>query len=150
MGFVQGDVVRGLRIGDLARRAGVTLRTLRYYESLGMLAPMPRRPGGFRFYDESVVQRLERIAELKELLGFSLDEVRSILASEDAMSDLRARWQATDDCTERLALVQAASLQVRRQIALVAQKQERLAAMRLPLEDRLRRYRDMIEEMEPS
>lgn len=83
----------GMRIGQLARQAGVALRTLRYYEELGLIQPVRRRPGGFRYYDETALQRLERIRQLKELLGFTLEEVRRILESENAVAELRAVFQ---------------------------------------------------------
>lgn len=138
---------RGMRIGELAGRAGVTLRTLRYYEGLGLIRPVPRRPGGFRFYDEATLQRIERIRRLKELFGFSLDEVRRFLASEDAVAALRARYLSTDDRAERLGIVREAVLETERLVGLIEHKQALLAEMRQRLDERLVRYRELVEEM---
>jgi DNA-binding transcriptional MerR regulator len=67
----------GMRIGELARRAGVTTRTVRYYEGLGLLAS--RREGsGHRNYDEDAVARLAKIDWLKRM-GLTLDEIAEII-----------------------------------------------------------------------
>jgi MerR family transcriptional regulator, copper efflux regulator len=66
-----------LRIGELAKRAGVTTRTIRYYESMGLLQPVERE-GGFRYYTEDALRRLHKIDALKKL-GLSLDEIGTVL-----------------------------------------------------------------------
>ncbi|MEO6712757.1 MAG: MerR family transcriptional regulator [Mycobacteriales bacterium] len=68
-----------MRIGVLADASGVTPRTIRYYESLGLL-PEPDRRGAHRSYDASDIERLRRIEMMKEL-GLSLDEVAEVLAA---------------------------------------------------------------------
>lgn len=64
-------------IGDISKRLGISQRTIRYYEELGLLKPS-RSSGGFRKYDESQVERLRTILLLKEL-GMSLDEIVSLI-----------------------------------------------------------------------
>lgn len=66
-----------LRIGELAKRAGVTTRTVRYYESIGLLGPA-ERDGGFRTYTEDALRRLHKIDALKKL-GLSLEEITSVI-----------------------------------------------------------------------
>lgn len=67
-----------LRIGDVAQRTGITLRTLRYYEELALIEPDNRTKGNFRLYSPSVVQRVQFINSLKKL-DFSLEEIRDVL-----------------------------------------------------------------------
>lgn len=67
-----------MRIGELAERAGVTPRTIRYYESLGLLGPSEREGAGFRYYTEVELARLQKIQALKEL-GLSLEEISSVI-----------------------------------------------------------------------
>ncbi|PSO72672.1 MAG: transcriptional regulator, partial [Cyanobacteria bacterium QH_8_48_120] len=67
-----------MRIGELAEQAGVTPRTIRYYESLGLLEPSEREGTGFRYYTEAELARLQKINALKEL-GLSLEEISSVL-----------------------------------------------------------------------
>lgn len=66
-----------MRIGEFARIAGVTPRTVRYYESLGLLSPNEREGSGFRYYTGTELARLQKINALKEL-GLSLEEIASV------------------------------------------------------------------------
>jgi MerR family copper efflux transcriptional regulator len=67
-----------MRIGECAERAGVTPRTLRYYEALGLLGPSEREGQGFRYYSEAEIVRLKKIDALKQL-GLSLEEIGEVL-----------------------------------------------------------------------
>jgi MerR family transcriptional regulator, copper efflux regulator len=67
-----------MRIGELAIRTGVTARTVRYYEAIGLLPPGEREGGGQHYYDEAAVIRLRKIDQLKAL-GLSLEEIASVI-----------------------------------------------------------------------
>src|SRR5689334_15369584 len=67
-----------MRIGDLTERAGVTQRTIRYYESIGLLPPGEREGHGQHYYTEETLARLRKIDQLKKL-GLSLDEIRDVI-----------------------------------------------------------------------
>lgn len=66
-----------LRVGDLARRSGKTVRALRLYEEIGLLEPIERSKGGYRLYDAEAVTRVRWISKFQEL-GFSLSEIREV------------------------------------------------------------------------
>lgn len=66
-----------MQIGDLAERAGVSTRTIRYYEELGILGPEERSNGGFRRYCDDQLRRLQMIQGLK-CLGFELEQIRQL------------------------------------------------------------------------
>jgi DNA-binding transcriptional MerR regulator len=74
------------RIGEVAEHLGVSPRTIKYYEELGLVAPRERSPGGFRLYDAADVDRLERVLRLKAM-GFSLAAIREFLAVRDAAQE---------------------------------------------------------------
>ena len=67
-----------MRIGDLTEQAGVTPRTVRYYESIGLLPPGEREGNGQHYYGEETLARLRKIDQLKKL-GLSLDEIRDVI-----------------------------------------------------------------------
>ena len=67
-----------ISIGELSRRSGVNIETIRYFEKVGTIAAPPRTEGGHRVYDEDHVRALGFIRRAREL-GFSPDEVRAIL-----------------------------------------------------------------------
>lgn len=70
------------KVGELAGRTGVSVRTLRYYDEIGLLSPSQRSEGGHRLYTSDDVIRLQRIRSLTQL-GFSLREVRGCLDRSD-------------------------------------------------------------------
>lgn len=74
------------RVGAVAERIGVSPRTIKYYEELGLVQPEARSPGGFRLYGEEEVERLERILRMKGI-GYSLATIRELLAVRDAAQE---------------------------------------------------------------
>ena len=89
--------MRPLTIGQVARRAGVGVETVRFYEREGLLSDPARRASGYRQYEESIVSRLQFIRRAKEL-GFTLGEIKEILAlrldPSTSCADVKGRAQA--------------------------------------------------------
>ena len=71
-----------MKINDMARLAGITVRTLRYYDEIGLLPPAHTTPSGYRVYDESSLERLQQILFFREL-DFPLSEIKELLDSPD-------------------------------------------------------------------
>jgi DNA-binding transcriptional MerR regulator len=107
------------KIGELARRTGLTVRTLHHYDEIGLLSPAERSDGGHRVYDEGDVQRLYRVVSLRSL-GFPLEAIAQALDSE--RFDPRA---AVDD---HLARLEAQIAQEQRLLATLKTLRERLEA----------------------
>ncbi len=94
----------GITIGQLARRAGIGVETVRFYERKGLLPEPPRTRSGYRLYPEEAVRRLRFVRRAKEL-GFTLAEIRELL-------ELRAGPGATcaqvrERAREKLADIEA-------------------------------------------
>jgi DNA-binding transcriptional MerR regulator len=81
-----------LRIGELAKATGITVRTLRHYDQIGLLRPRIRTEGGYRLYGEEDVRRLQQIRSLRSL-GFSLEQIGAILAGNEAPLPDVIDWQ---------------------------------------------------------
>ena len=95
-------------IGDLARRAGVSIDTIRYYEKSGLLAPQARLPSGYRRYGDSQVARLRFIRRAQEL-GFSLSDISELLALSglrDVARVKRSAQRKLDEVEKRIAALQ--------------------------------------------
>jgi len=98
-----GEPEVGLRIGDAAARAGVSARTLRYYDELGILSPSEYTAGGERRYRERDLLQLQRILELREALGMNLEEIKEFLESEQRLDEVRAAYRANRDVNTKAA-----------------------------------------------
>ncbi|MEU4640374.1 MerR family transcriptional regulator [Micromonospora sp. NPDC023814] len=83
-------------IGQLARRTGLSVRTIRFWSDLDLLPPTGRSPGGYRLYDAAAVARLELLRSLREL-GIGLDDVRRIVDRQSTVRDVaQAHVRALD------------------------------------------------------
>lgn len=129
------DAETPLRIGDVAKLAGTTPRTIRYYEELGLLAGAPERPsGGHRLYTQAEVERLREVIRLKELLGVTLDELKDLLTAEEARAAVRAQLRRDDVHPERRReLLNEALGHIDRQLELVEHRASELAKLRREL-----------------
>ena len=97
-----------MHIGEVAERVGLSLRTIRYYEEVGLIAPSARTQGGFRLYTEADVNRLQLVKDMKPL-GFSLDEMRDLLGVLDCLDDDGTEESTHDQLIERLAMYRVAA-----------------------------------------
>ena len=138
----------GLSIGRAADAAGVTTRTLRYYEQLGLLAPTTRSVGGARRYASEDLERVARIRRLQELLGHDLEQVKLVLAAEDRLAELRAEWNAHVHRTRRAAILAEATDINNSLRAQVEARLGALSAFAAELEEKAAVYRKVAEELE--
>jgi len=139
-----------LRIGDVAKLAGTTPRTIRYYEEIGLLPGAPERPsGGHRLYSVGEVERLREVIRLKELLGVTLDELKDLLTAEEARAAVRAELQREDiDPRRRRELLEEAQGHIDRQLELVEHRASELAKLRKELLQTRGRVQGRLSELE--
>ena len=108
-----------MRIGELADRTGVTAKTIRYYEQVGVLRPPERTGGGYRDYGEDVVGRLEFVRS-SQAVGLTLAEIRGVLEVRDG---------GTPPCTHVVELLQRRIDDVSRRIEALREVQQSLALL---------------------
>src|SRR5262245_38439663 len=126
------------RIGEVAERVGVTTRTIRYYEELGLLGSSPgRAKGAHRLYTDADVARLQEVIRLRDLLGLALDELVVLVEAEETRAVLCDEWQADPDHEHRLRIVEAAIPLVERQLALLRARQDTLTEFAGELREKL-------------
>jgi len=118
-----------LRIQEVAAETGLTPRSIRYYEEVGLLEPAARSEGAYRLYDASDLERLRFIKELRDEAGFSLAQIGQLLEDEATRERNRERFRATQDPTERRAILEDARDRVDRQIDTLQAKSKRLNEM---------------------
>lgn len=148
-----GDPAAGLRIGDAAARLGLSPRTLRYYEELGLLTPSAHTAGGERRYAEGDLRRLERIVELRNVLGMNLDDIKTFLQTEGRLDEVREAYRAKKGVETASARAQRRELLeeiLRLNDSLAEQvgaKLERMTAFRESLLSSVQRCRELLAEL---
>jgi DNA-binding transcriptional MerR regulator len=96
--FDMGRTDGMMQIGEVAKKTGVSLRTIRYYEELNLISPMSRSRGGFRLYDRDIPSRIRLILSLQEL-ELSLKEIKTLMALKD---DDKTRGEVAKTLLSRL------------------------------------------------
>lgn len=141
---------KSLRIGDVAKIVGTTPRTIRYYEEIGLLPPAPARPSGqHRLYTEHEVERLRELMRLKDLLGLSLEELKTLLSAEEARAEVRAQLRREDvEPDRRRELLNEALGHIDRQLELVRKRAGELAKLEHELSETRKRARRKIRELD--
>jgi MerR family copper efflux transcriptional regulator len=99
---VRADSLTMLKVGELARRTGKTVRAIHLYEELGLLTPAVRSKGGFRLYPGRAAARIEWIQKLQDM-GFSLTEIKAFLRVwEDSSTAPKAMETVREIFTDKL------------------------------------------------
>ncbi|MCA0380411.1 MAG: TipAS antibiotic-recognition domain-containing protein [Actinobacteria bacterium] len=109
-----------ITIQQLAKAAGTTSRTLRHYDSIGLVAPSRIGSNGYRYYDDRSLVRLQRVLLLREL-GLGLDAIASVLAAQDAGALMGERPHDTEArvLSQHRELLLGERLRLEKQIASV-------------------------------
>ncbi len=128
-----------MRIGEVARATGVTARTIRYYEEIGLLpAADERSAGAHRIYTEDDVARLRDVLRLKDLLGVTLDELKTVVEDETVRAALRAEFPGAD-VGRRVEILDEAEVLLERQTALLERRRAQLDELAADLAERRER-----------
>jgi DNA-binding transcriptional MerR regulator len=130
------STARLLRITEVADEVGLTTRTVRYYEELGLLKPAARSEGSYRLFDEDDLDRLRFIRGLRDDAGFSLAEIGQLLEDEEARERNRARFRGTTDVRERRSILEDALARIERQEVSLREKARRIDQMLAEVERR--------------
>jgi DNA-binding transcriptional MerR regulator len=137
------------RIGAVAARLGVTTRTIRYYEELGLLGSGAKRSkGAHRLYCEADIAHLQGVLRLRDLLGLSLEEIIPLAEVEDARAKLRDEWEHDPSDSDRLRILDTATPLIEHQLELVRARQKTLTQFARDLQQRLRDIAEIREELE--
>jgi DNA-binding transcriptional MerR regulator len=91
------------QIGEVAEAVGLSLRTIRHYEEVGVAPPSGRSAGGFRLYTDDDVERL-RLAKALKPLDLSLEEMRDLLDTRDRLANPAIKGKTRTELVERLAM----------------------------------------------
>jgi MerR family transcriptional regulator, repressor of the yfmOP operon len=141
---------RELRIGEVAKLAGTTPRTIRYYEEIGLLPGSRERPArSHRTYAEADVDRLTELLRLKDLLGLSLEELKELVEAEGARAELRREWHGgVEDPVRRRQILEESLAYTARQLELVRRRRDEIAKLEAELIARRKRSKALLRGLE--
>jgi len=136
-----------LRIGEVAERTGVTPRTIRYWEEVGLLGAEHERPEGkHRLYTDGDVERISEIVRLRDLLGLSLEQLSQLLEAESARAQLRRELDKTEAPADRKRLLEEVQRHISTQLEMVRARLGELSQLAAELEDKQRLIEQRIRE----
>jgi len=138
------------QIGEVCQRTGLTQRALHYYDEIGLLVPSERLNGRQRLYSVADLERIERIKNLKQLLGLSLSEVKRMLDADEARAKHLVAAQTAADPSRRRKAVESALLVTEGQLESVREKVHRLSQLQRQLERQVRDLRRLAVQPGPS
>ncbi len=116
------------QIGEVAELLGLSIRTIRHYEEVGVVPPSGRTPGGFRLYSESDIDRLRQVMGMKPL-GFTLEEIHELLDLLDTVADGKVHSATWERLEFFAALTQQRTEKYERNLALVTEFNTRLQTL---------------------
>ncbi|HVB75252.1 MAG TPA: MerR family transcriptional regulator [Ktedonobacteraceae bacterium] len=134
------DEIRSYSIDQVAAQTGLTKRTLRYYEEVGLLPPTDRTVGNYRRYSDADIQLLEHIKKLRDLLGFSLADIREIMEAEAERDELKVAYRHETDSAAKISQLDRSDELVRRQLNLIEQKMVGLEQMQMTFKATIERH----------
>jgi DNA-binding transcriptional MerR regulator len=134
-------------IDEVAKRTGLTPRTLRFWEEKGLLPSPARSEGGVRMYSDADVGRVIRIRELRDLLGLSLDVIKEIMQIEDELAQVRLKAQQVGREESQPYLKRSAVI-LETQINFLGDRIARLQALQSSYAEQLASLRNSIADLE--
>ncbi|MCQ6267725.1 MerR family transcriptional regulator [Fictibacillus sp. WQ 8-8] len=118
--------MNGLKIDDVAKQSGLTKRTIRYYEQIGLLASPPRSEGGIRLYSEEHVEFLKKITNAKEVMGFSLSELQEFITLSDTLELQKHDYRQFKGTSQQKEKLEKVLMTVEEQLKLLEQKKKNI------------------------
>ena len=134
------DEIHSYSIDQVAAQTGLTKRTLRYYEEMGLLPPTDRTEGNYRRYSDEDIHRIDHIKKLRDLLGFSLADIRAMLDVDDERGLLKVAYQHETEADAKIARLDRSDELIGRQLQMIEQKIAGLEQMHASLQATIERH----------
>ncbi|AZB44951.1 MerR family transcriptional regulator [Bacillus sp. FJAT-42376] len=131
------------KIDDAAKETGLTKRTIRYYEELGLIKEPERTDGGTRMYSREDIERLKKVVLAKDILGFSLQELQDFVKLREKIQHHREDYQNSSDMAKRKGELDFISQGLAEQIEMIDAKMDRMRDFR----DELSQLQDKVTQL---
>ncbi len=137
------------KIDEVAKECGLTKRSIRYYEEIGLISPPERSEGGFRLYSDSHIERLKKIMNVRDVLGFSLQEVQEYMAISEAFEEFRLQYRENKEKMnedERKNSLLGAEEVLAQQLKMIDEKLKKMNDIRDEMNEMYQRVRKALEQ----
>ncbi|WP_337035598.1 MerR family transcriptional regulator [Paenibacillus illinoisensis] len=138
------------KIDDVAKECGLTKRTIRYYEEIGVMPSPQRTDGGTRLYTREDIDYLKKVVRAKEVLGFSLQELHTYIAMADVLNEQRFDYQQTTEVKDRIEKLTSMDETLGGQLQLIEQKLQSIHAVKAELEELRERVQNGIQRLQKN
>ncbi|WP_307893609.1 MerR family transcriptional regulator [Bacillus swezeyi] len=119
-----------MKIDQIAKRSGLTKRTIRFYEEIGLLSSPKRTEGGVRLYSEDDLGELERVISAKEVLGFSLQELQQFMEMSKHLEMNKEGYLLSLDKVERKEKLEDIQNMLNEQLRMIDEKIEKFQSFK--------------------
>jgi len=126
------------QIGEVAEITGLTHRTLRYYEEIGLLGQRDHSPGKHRVYTDDDLERISRITRFKELMGHQLSEIKELVDLDQERQSLREQAASAGSKAEKVRKLERIREIFVTELGFVKERQSRLGEVERLLTDRIK------------
>ncbi|PAD58659.1 MerR family transcriptional regulator [Bacillus sonorensis] len=137
-----------MKIDQMAKRSGLTKRTIRFYEEIGLLSSPKRTEGGVRLYSEDDLEELERVISAKEVLGFSLQELQQFMETSKHLEMHKEGYLLSLDKKERKEKLEDIRHMLDEQMRMIDEKIEKFQSFRKRLEGMQKKARNALEHID--
>jgi DNA-binding transcriptional MerR regulator len=149
MSLTNNEIYNVLTIDTVSRQLGITPRTLRYYEEVGLISPTLRSTGGHRLYDQNTIDRVRQILRMKDYLGISLQEIQEVMEAEESLKEIRRTFhENTESADVQRVLVKEYIDVLHNLIEKMNSKIENVVTMRDLYQEQVKRSLHFMDELE--
>lgn len=135
-----------LKIDDVAKETGLTKRTIRYYEEIGLITPPKRSDGGVRLYTKEDIEFLKKIIDAREVLGFSLQELQKFIQVSEIIKVYKEEYKAASDKKTQINELNLLQEGLIKQLEMIDTKINKIEEFRKDIESLLLRVQQVISE----
>ncbi|SDW95767.1 MerR family transcriptional regulator [Paenibacillus sp. CF384] len=134
------------KIDDVAKESGLTKRTIRYYEEIGLLPSPERTDGGTRLYTRMHIERLKQIINARDVLGFSLQEIIDFVAIREQLMQHRDAYRQTEEAEQKRKQLVEVGHTIDKQMQMIDHKLEKMKEFREELVKIKKRVTDALDQ----
>ncbi|MFC3885717.1 MerR family transcriptional regulator [Bacillus songklensis] len=127
--------MKWLKIDDIAKETGLTKRTIRYYEQIGLLSPPQRSEGGARLYTEQDIERLKKIIQARDVLGFSLQDLKDYIEIRETVQMHHRVYKTSTNPSKQAAELSEIAAGLKEQLDFINDKLEKITNFKQETEE---------------